>query len=241
MNTTLLSDPDQFLASAGIRSPGARELALYLLQEMRNGRLSEGVKLPPERQLAERFGASRGAVRRVLAALREQGLIEQTVGSGTFATANAGQLPMPRNAPPLPETSPAELMEARLLIEPLMPGLIVLHATRQDFSHMETCLAEAEAATTIEEFETWDAALHRAFAEATHNSFFLQVLELTNRLRDQGEWGRLKRQTLTPERRASYEQEHRAIVAALKDRDARKAGSLLRAHLESIRKTLLQA
>lgn len=241
MDTALLSTPDQFLTAAGIRSPGGRELAHYLLDELRNGRLSEGVKLPPERQLAERFGASRGAVRRVLSALRDQGLISQTVGSGTFATALAQQLPSPRSNAPLPETSPAELMEARLLIEPLMPGLIVLHATRQDFSHMETCLAKAEAATTIEDFETWDAALHRAFAEATHNSFFLQVLELTNRLRDQGEWGRLKRQTLTPERRAAYEHEHRAIVAALKDRDARKAGALLRAHLESIRKTLLQA
>lgn len=243
MLNTPLANPDQLLAQAGIRSPEAKTLVRYLLDEMRDGRLSEGVKLPPERELAETFGASRGTVRRVLAALREHGIITQTVGSGTFATVLASglrQLPPTQAANTHNEISPAELMEARLLIEPLMPTLIVLHATSHDFATMDTCLKNAEAADSTEAFEVWDAALHRAFAEATHNGFFLQVLELTNRMREQAEWGRLKRKTLTPERRARYEREHRAIVLALKDRDARKATLLLREHLQSIQNTLLQ-
>jgi DNA-binding FadR family transcriptional regulator len=130
--------------------------------------------------------------------LKEHGLIRQTVGSGTFVLPGAS-LPAPAPAPlPLPEakrhpvqTSSAELMEARLLIEPLMPGLIVRYGTVADLAHMSECIERSEAAQTIEEFEHWDGELHRAVAVATHNTFFLRVLELTNELREQGEWGRL--------------------------------------------------
>jgi DNA-binding FadR family transcriptional regulator len=90
----------------------------------------------------------------------------------------------------------------------------------------------------VEEFEHWDGELHRTFALATHNSFFLKVLELTNRVREQGEWGRLKRHSLTPERRKEYEAQHRAIVETLRDRDAEQAGQMLTGHLRQIQHNL---
>ncbi|WP_248323528.1 MULTISPECIES: FadR/GntR family transcriptional regulator [unclassified Caballeronia] len=234
-----------------VRSKGARELAHYLEEAIRSGRLGVGVRLPPERELSEEFGASRGAVRRVLADLKERGLIRQAVGSGTFVMPGGMSAspvaPLTPLTPPEPQpepkndvvqTSPAELMEARLLIEPLMPGLIVRYATVADFTHMTECIERSEAAASIEEFEHWDGELHRAFAVATHNSFFLRVLELTNEVREQGEWGRLKRKSLTPERRSQYEAQHRAIVDALRDRDAELACELLTGHLLQIRENL---
>ncbi|APA89470.1 FCD domain-containing protein (plasmid) [Paraburkholderia sprentiae WSM5005] len=233
-----MSDVDARLT---VRAKGARELASYLEQAIRSGRFPEGVRLPPERELSEEFGASRGAVRRVLADLKERGLIRQTVGSGTFVQPGAS-LPVPvALAEPkrdTVQTSPAELMEARLLIEPLMPRLIVRYATVADFAHMSECIERSEAAQTIEEFEHWDGELHRAMAVATHNTFFLRVLELTNEVREQGEWGRLKRLSLTPERRRQYEAQHRAIVDALRDRDAEAACELLTNHLRQIRENL---
>jgi len=232
-----------------IRAKGARQLADFLEEAIRSGRFGEGMRLPPERELSEEFGASRGAVRRVLANLKERGLIRQTIGSGTFvlAGANAGTPAETRGgsdagaeAPKreVVQTSPAELMEARLLIEPLMPGLIVRYATVADFARMNECIERSEAAQTIEAFEHWDGELHRAFAVATHNSFFLRVLELTNEVREQGEWGRLKRKSLTPERRTHYEAQHRAIVHALRDRDAELACELLTSHLRQIQQNL---
>lgn len=222
------------------RASGAKALTQHLLQAMAQGRLREGVKLPPERELSASFQTSRGSVRRVLADLKDRGLITQVVGSGTFVTAAAGELRSAEHPDLLGarNTSPAELMEARLLIEPLMPGLIVRHATAADFAHMAHCLAQAEAATSIESFEHWDGELHKAFAEATHNAFFLQILALTNQVREQGEWGRLKAKSLTPERRAQYERQHRDIVSALRDRDAGQARALLAGHLEQIQRNL---
>lgn len=235
-----MSDVDTRLT---VRAKGARALASYLEEAIRSGRFPEGVRLPPERELSEEFGASRGAVRRVLADLKGRGLIRQTVGSGTFVLPGASlpapvPLPLPETKRHAVHTSPAELMEARLLIEPLMPGLIVRYATVADFAHMSECIERSEAAQTIEEFEHWDGELHRALAVATHNSFFLRVLELTNEVREQGEWGRLKRQSLTPERRSQYEAQHRAIVEALRDRDAEVACELLTNHLRQIRENL---
>jgi DNA-binding FadR family transcriptional regulator len=229
-------------AKSPVRASGAKALASYLYDEIASGRMRDGVKLPAERQLSEQFGASRGAVRRVLQDLKDRGLITQAVGSGTFV------LPGAAKALPTPEiiideisgtqTSPAELMEARLLIEPLMPKLIARNATSSDFARMVECIERSEAAQTIEEFEHWDGELHRTFALATHNSFFLKVLELTNRVREQGEWGRLKRHSLTPERRKEYEAQHRAIVEALRDRDAEQAGEVLTGHLRQIQHNL---
>ncbi|MFM0114601.1 FadR/GntR family transcriptional regulator [Paraburkholderia nemoris] len=229
-------------AKSPVRAVGAKALAAYLQDEIASGRMRDGVKLPAERQLSEQFGASRGAVRRVLQDLKDRGLITQAVGSGTFVLPGAAKaLPSPEiviDELSETQTSPAELMEARLLIEPLMPKLIARNATSSDFARMMECIERSEAAQTVEEFEHWDGELHRTFALATHNSFFLKVLELTNRVREQGEWGRLKRHSLTPERRKEYQAQHRAIVEALRDRDADQAGEVLTGHLRQIQRNL---
>ena len=227
------------LTPAQPKAEGAKALSRYLREGMANGALAVGIKLPAERELSERFGASRGAVRRVLAEFRERGLITQSVGSGTFVA----QAPVPSAAPAgLPaldgDVSPAELMVARRLIEPLMPGLIVRNATAADFATMQHCIEQSEAAATIEAFEHWDGALHTALAVATHNGFFVRILELTQRVRDQGEWGRLKARSLNGTRRAQYEQQHRALVDALRDRDAEAAERVLVQHLDQIQRNL---
>ena len=230
----------EIVAQKSVRADGARSLARYLVEEIESGRLPAGHKLPAERELSETFQASRGSVRRVLSNLKDMGLITQTVGSGTFVADNVASLipPVAAAVPSKLQTSPAELMEARLLIETQMPSLIVRYATTSDFDRMDECIRCSEAATTIEVFEHWDGALHQAFAEATHNSFFLKVLELTTQIRDEGEWGRLKKNSLTPERRTQYEGQHRAIVDALRDRDETLARELLEAHLLQVQRNL---
>jgi DNA-binding FadR family transcriptional regulator len=224
----------EMVAQKSVRADGARSLAKYLVEEIESGRLAAGHKLP-----AESFQASRGSVRRVLSNLKEMGLITQIVGSGTFVSDNISQIiPHIETTPSTIQTSPAELMEARLLIETQMPSLIVRYATTNDFDRMAECIDRSEAATTIEEFEHWDGALHQAFAEATHNSFFLKLLELTTQIREEGEWGRLKKNSLTPARRSQYEEQHRAIVNALRDRDERLSRDLIEAHLLQVQRNL---
>ena len=211
-----------------------------ILENLRSRQWRAGHRIPTERELSGQFGLSRSAVRRVLADMKDKRLIVQTVGSGTYvsdevnealaaAASSVGQLP----------TSPAELMSARAVLEPAIVAMVVGNATSLDFARMNECCDKGEAAKTLEQFEHWDAQLHEAIADAAHNSFISKVFRLMNQVREQGEWGALKRRSATPERRREYQLEHRALVAALQDRDGARATALCLAHLDHVRRNLL--
>ena len=199
-----------------------------------------GHRIPTERDFSASSGLSRSTVRRVLSGFKARGLITQTVGSGTYVSHNAlqvlGSAPDPGVAC---NTSPAELMGARLVLEPAIIELVIAHANSSDFLHMEECCARAETATTLEEFEHWDSMLHEVIANAAHNAFIAGVFRLMNQARSEAEWGMLKRRSATPERRLEYQQEHRALVSALKQRDAAQAKALSTAHLVHVRQNML--
>ncbi|GAB4173461.1 MAG: FCD domain-containing protein [Thalassobaculales bacterium] len=203
-------------------------------------------RLPTERALAAALGLPRSAVRDALSVLEAEGRITRLVGSGTYALPAAGDRAGPADgagpgdASP-GDASPAEIMEARLLLEPRLALLVAANAKAADFARMEECCREAEAATGLAAFEAWDAALHRAIALATHNRLLIDAYAAISAAREQADWGALKRSTATPERRARYCQEHRAIVAALKTRDAAAAEAAITAHLLAVRHNLLGA
>ena len=60
-----------------------------LAQGIRLGVLTEGDRLPPERELADTFGVSRVTLREAIRALRDAGLVESRRGrgGGTFVVA----------------------------------------------------------------------------------------------------------------------------------------------------------
>ncbi len=208
-------------------------------------------RLPTERALAAALGLPRSAVRDALSVLEAEGRITRLVGSGTYAVPAAGDRAGPADGAISGDAisgdaisgdaSPAEIMEARLLLEPRLALLVAANAKAADFARMEECCREAEAATGLAAFEAWDAALHRAIALATHNRLLIDAYAAISAAREQADWGALKRSTATPERRARYCQEHRAIVAALKTRDAAAAEAAITAHLLAVRHNLLGA
>ena len=219
----------------------AFQLKEMLLADLRNGRWRPGERLPAERQMMESFNVGRSTVRRALNQMKGMGLITQTVGSGTYVAPDAmTRLPQAEAAPPVVATSPAELMEARMAFEPALVEMVIRNANGADFAAMEHCLCMAEKATGFEQFEHWDGALHRSLAEATHNSIVLTVFRLMNEERERAEWGQLKRQSLTPERRRAYEIEHRTLVGALRERNAPLARKAIQAHLAHVQRNLFE-
>jgi DNA-binding GntR family transcriptional regulator len=56
--------------------------------------------------------------------------------------------------------------------------------------------------------------------------------------RQQAEWGKLKDRIVTPGRRVKYQEEHREIIHALKERDAERARAAVIAHLQHARRNL---
>ena len=211
-----------------------------LLDNLKSRKWRAGHRIPTERDFSAQSGLSRSTVRRVLAGLKDRGLITQTVGSGTYVSSQVaevlGKLP---NAGCAYTTSPAELMGARLVLEPAIIDMVIGNANSADFARMEECCSKAEAATTLEDFERWDSMLHEVIANAAHNAFIASVFRLMNEARAEAQWGMLKRQSATPERRLSYQKEHRALVAALKQRDSVQARALSTAHLVHVRSNML--
>lgn len=218
----------------------ASALRAVIIESLHSGAWPAGHRLPTERALSEQFGISRSTVRRTLSELKSEGLISQRVGSGTYVNppSSLAQVEAVLRGEVL-STSPAELMAARLVLEPAIAALVVQHGTPADFAAMQNACDEAEAAAGFEAFEVWDAKLHELMATATHNLFIEKVFALMTAARSQATWGALKRKSLTPERRESYQAEHREIVEALRDRDAERAMEAVRRHLLHVRDNLL--
>jgi len=219
---------------------GANRLRAFVLDGIAAGRLKPGERLPTERELIARFGTARSRARRVLAQLEAEGQISRTVGRGTFV-AGAGAVAAPDRVRALldgVQVSPAELMEARLRFEPALAEMVVTHGAAEDFERMAHCLERAERGATLDDFEIWDAALHQAIAQATHNRLVVAVFDLISAGRQQAEWGKLKDRIVTPERRLTYQAQHRAIVEALSRRDAQSARQAIAAHLAYARGNL---
>jgi DNA-binding FadR family transcriptional regulator len=202
---------------------------------VRDGMLGPGLKLPTERELVDQLAAPRSAVRHALAALERDGLITRHVGRGTFlAETAAGRLSVP------PDSSPAEIMQVRLALEPQIAPLAAKAATQRDLELITHCLERGGSVSDFESFESWDVVLHRRIAEATHNGLLLSLFESMNAARELPVWGSLKRRSSTPERRRRYHDDHAAIVHALHDRDANVAGERMRDHLVRISQDLFE-
>jgi Transcriptional regulators len=206
-----------------------------LVQGAESGALVPGSKLPTERALVERLAAPRSAVRRALETLEHEGLITRHVGRGTFLTEAATR--KVDGAPA--DTSPSEIMQVRLLLEPQVATLAARVATQADLERIAECLDAGGACDDFESFETWDARLHRAIAQAAHNGLLMNMFDVLNTARALPVWGTLKRRTSSPERRRCYHREHTAIVDALRDRDPDGAAQAMRSHLQNVSDNLL--
>jgi DNA-binding FadR family transcriptional regulator len=225
---------------------GADAMVRFILQSIDQGAWTPGQKLPTERDLATRFHISRNTLRKRLDELEADGRIARQVGSGTYvsdARPARGDFVTPAAPADLIQrihgASPAEVMEFRLLIEPQMAELAVTRATADDLREMEEDLRRGEAAASIAEFEHWDGALHLTLLRSARNQLVTDLYAAINGVREQALWGRMKERSLTPERRRRYEQQHRAIVDALRDRDIGEARERLRTHLLDVRDSLL--
>jgi DNA-binding FadR family transcriptional regulator len=212
-----------------------QSLRALLTEGTQDGTLRPGSKLPTERDLVERLAAPRSAVRRALEVLERDGLIIRHVGRGTYLTDTAVR--QVDGAPS--DTSPAEIMQVRLLLEPQVAALAARVATQADLDRITGCLAGGGAADDFESFESWDARLHRGIAEAAHNGLLMNMFDVLNTARALPVWGTLKRRTSSPERRRCYHEQHTAIVAALADRDPAAAAENMRLHLRDVSDNLL--
>lgn len=196
-------------------------------------------RLPPERVLSEIFGVSRGELRKALAELEDGGLIWRHVGRGTFIGARPvlnladvaylGEL-----------ASPAQVIAARLVIEPELARLASVYGSRSNFEEIQSCNNRCRDATDWRSYEAWDNNLHYAIAKATHNKLLVYLFDILNVVRRSTVWGQPRTTRMPPRDHRSFA-EHDAICAAIIARDAGTASLRMRDHLVSVRERVLPA
>jgi len=241
-----------------------RALAALILAESQRGGAGHGARLPTERQLATDLGVSRSAVRHAMAMLQAEGHVSREVGRGTFLrgaaeapdrdvtsppdvtspggvgpTGPTGGFPAPDARSGSDEYAPADVIMVRRLFEPTAMSLVVAWATARDFTEMDRCLLGGERAADHDEFEVWDAALHRSIIAATRSPLLIRLYAEVERARHGRMWGDLKRRSASAARRDEYRRDHEEIVAALKTRDSDRATAAMRAHLARVSRHLL--
>ncbi len=216
-----------------------QEVVETLRRWLEAGTLDAEDRLPPERELARRLEVSRGTLRRALAALEDEGRVWRHVGRGTFAGDRPRQFRADDLARLIGVTSPTEVMEVRRLLEPRIAALAALRATPLDLREMEQGAARCEAATDAAAFERWDGRLHRLIARAARNTMLLTLFDTINAARQGELWGRLKAESLTPERHGTYVRQHARVVAAIRDRDGAAAAREMDEHLATVQRHLL--
>jgi DNA-binding FadR family transcriptional regulator len=200
--------------------------------------LSADGRLPPERELCELLGVSRGDLRKALAVLERDGQIWRRVGKGTFVgtepieeVVNISELAL--------RTNPSDLMRTRLIIEPEIAREAALYATREDIDGMRLTLKQSRVASTWREYENLDNLLHRQIAEASRNTVLLGLFDVLNSVRRAVVWGRLRVEPARPPEGHHSFAEHDMIVDAIENRDLNRAQATMGLHLRSVGRRLI--
>jgi GntR family transcriptional repressor for pyruvate dehydrogenase complex len=141
-----------------------------------SGRLTPGAKLPSERELMTRFSVGRSLIRESLRVLRERGLIEVSLGRGSYVR-TMGPKDDGANPQLLSRTglvTARHLIVAREMLETNTAALAARNHTEADLERLATALAELERAP-LRTAPDFDLAFHTAIADASHNPV-LQVM-----------------------------------------------------------------
>lgn len=214
-----------------------RLLAIQQMKEwLSSGHWAVNNRVPPERDLAEQLGISRGVLRKALSQLESEGYIWRHVGKGTFVGARpeeAGE-----NAEALAaRTSPTDVMTARLVMEPSAARLAALNATSSQIDEMHHCLRRTRSAKTFQEYAFWDGKLHISIGHASRNVPLAHFLETLHNVRHIAFWGRLK-DKLPPSPDNPSLREHDLIVRAIEQQEPDEAEKFMLEHLQRIQRAM---
>lgn len=196
-------------------------------------------RLPTERDLCEQLLVGRRAVRLALELLEAEGLIWRRQGKGTFA----GQQPDPTGvlaAAIAGETTPMEIMEARLSLEPILAGLCAQRALPADIERMRHLARRITDASDADSAELWDGALHRLIAKAAGNRPLMTMFSLLDEVRASEDWRALRSRARSMATVKVTGQEHHAIIDAIEAGKPDAAIEAMRHHLSTLTQNLVR-
>lgn len=213
------------------------KIANKILELIDSGVFPPGSRLPGERDLAEKFGVSRVAVREAEIALQAQGRLEIKVGSGAYVLDGSEYSVLG-----LPKVGPFELTEARALFEAESAALAAPIITDDAIAELErlikVMMGTEESEMTADEA---DEAFHLTIAKATNNAAIIYVIGSMWSMRKEAAQLQKVYRSVCDKDPSHRQDEHEAILEALKNRDSSAARVAMRAHFTRMIEALLVA
>ena len=201
-----------------------------------NGDYPYNARLPSERSLSEQFSVARGTIRAALKQLEKANLVRKKFGSGTYVIYNAKF----EQDDIAEETSPLELIETRLAIEPHIVKLVVSNANNRELRNLEQALENVLRSThSPNSFSSADEAFHLMLAHCSQNPLLIWMYQRINDIRSHGQWSHRKMNILTPGKIRQYNEHHSALVKSIIRRDMEEASNLMIHHLTQAKRDLL--
>ena len=201
-----------------------------------SGEFPVGGRLPPERELAERFAVSRPTIREAIIALEALGQVQVKTGSGVYVLENSNV-----SANGLDHISPFELTESRALVEGEAAALAANLITTEELKELEQSLhdmAEENKEGDLAEGDA-DRHFHEVIAQATRNAMLVSIIEHMWHVRNNAPQVFRAYKSICEMDGATRVEEHRQIYHALVKRDAAAARAAMHEHFARILNKLI--
>lgn len=195
----------------------------YIRTAIQEGKLAPGERLR-EIELARQVGLSRTPVREALSRLESEGLVAHDAIRGVVvAELDYGMV--------------TELYYMREVLEGTAARLAAQHASDVEISILDDLCHQYEAALHDEAaLAVSNRRFHETLYRCSHNRYLLNMVTVL-----QNALSLLGGTTLgNPERAVESLREHRAVVTAIRARDADAAEQALRAHIRGAQKVRMQ-
>ncbi|MFC3127664.1 FadR/GntR family transcriptional regulator [Pseudoroseomonas globiformis] len=203
-----------------------------ILEQIVDGRLREGDRLPSESQICAAFQVSRPTVREALMRLHADGLVTTRQGSGSYVQKRpSGHLTRLTRISDV--AGLLRCTEVRMALEERSALLAAERRTQPQMDVIARALDVLRASFQRKEGQTdADYAFHRAVAAASGNTVFVEVLDHLN---DTIQQAMAVAHGITrdgsEERARRVMEEHEVVADAILRRDAEGAGLAMRYHL----------
>jgi len=203
-----------------------RQIVDQILQSIDAGEYPVGSRLPPERELSDRFGVSRPTVREAMIALEAMGRVEVKTSSGVYVLEWKEIKGVEGNV------SPFELLETRVLVEGEAAALAASMITDEQLELLKRALEEMahENTTGNTVSDVADRKFHGIIAAATCNRVLLSMIENLWDVQEGLYHIKVAHQAVCTADRLARLHEHQAIYDALARRDSPAARVAIRHH-----------
>ncbi len=218
-----------------------------IAQQIKNAILTEvlkpGERLPSERELGERFEASRNSVREALKILEVTGLLVIKRGSGVFVS-DVNSISANESLSTLFKMGKVtiyELTQARIILEPPIARLACENITEDDFTQLDENIKETtDAVNTGKEALASNMRFHVLVAEATHNAAITLTM---NSLFDVVSATSIQIVRNSPQAFAGSGKAlkfHKKILKSFREKDSQKAYGIMLEHILEIQEALIK-